>query len=319
MSFDSDWGSTSTTTWNNNPSSNNNNPFGPASAVSNPPASGGLYPSTTGNNNSPATTATPAPANTKNLENEIFSECHSQITKNIQQLTNLFDEIKGNLHSLGKRADTKMFRETMNERIALAQKLLKDTQVTLRKLDGIASNSQRTKEKKQKVAKLTQDFESKLYNPFQQLITQARKLMDEIPIPVTSVLNNDGYGESNPLLQGDYQQYFKIADETAFQDGIIHEREREIAGIQRQVVEVNEIFRDIGRMIAEQAPAVENIQSHISEVVGNVKAADEEVHEADSLHRSSRKKLCFIVLGVVIVAAICVIVVVIVLTARVQL
>jgi len=143
--------------------------------------------------------------------------------------------------------------------------------------------------------------------------------MDEIPIPVTSVLNNDGYGESNPLLQGDYQQYFKVADETAFQDGIIHEREREIAGIQRQVVEVNEIFRDIGRMIAEQAPAVENIQSHISEVVGNVKIADEEVIEADSLHRSSRKKLCFIVLGIVIVAAICVIVVVIVLKARNQL
>jgi t-SNARE complex subunit (syntaxin) len=143
--------------------------------------------------------------------------------------------------------------------------------------------------------------------------------MDEIPLPVTSVLNNDGYGESNPLLQGDYQQYFKIADETAFQDGIIHEREREIAGIQRQVVEVNEIFRDIGRMIAEQAPAVENIRDHISEVVGNVKVADEEVIEADSLHRSSRKKLCFIVLGIVIVAAICVIVVVIVLKARGQL
>jgi len=212
-----------------------------------------------------------------------------------------------------------MFRETMNERIVLSQKLLKDTQGALRKLDGIASNSQRTKEKKQKVAKLTQDFESKLYNPFQQLITQARKLMDEIPIPVTSVLNNDGYGESNPLLQGDYQQYFKVADETAFQDGIIHEREREIAGIQRQVVEVNEIFRDIGRMIAEQSPAVENIQSHISEVVGNVKIADDEVIEADSLHRSSRKKLCFIVLGIVIVAAICVIVVVIVLKARNQL
>jgi len=140
--------------------------------------------------------------------------------------------------------------------------------------------------------------------------------MDEIPIPVTSVFGNSSADEKNPLLQEGYQQYFKVADDTAFQDGIIFEREREIAGIQRQVVEVNEIFRDIGKMIADQTPGIENIQSHISEVVGNVKTADSEVTEANELHKKSTSKLCFIALGVIIITAIVVVIVVIVLKTR---
>jgi len=38
-----------------------------------------------------------------NLENETFSDCHSLITKNIQQLSVLFDDIKASLQSLGKK------------------------------------------------------------------------------------------------------------------------------------------------------------------------------------------------------------------------
>jgi len=265
----------------------------------------------------------PAPinptTNAANLENEIFSECHSQITRNIQQLTSLFDEIKGNLQFLGKRADNRAFRESLNERMSLAMKLLKDTHNALKRLDGIASKSQRQKEKKQKVAKLTQDIDSKLNGPFQQLFSQAKKMMDEIPIPVTAAFNSNSSDEKNQLLEEDYQQYYKIADETAFQDGIVYEREKDIAGIQRQVVEVNEIFRDLGRMIAEQNPQIENIRTHISDVVDNVKTADSEVTEADSLLSSSRKKLCFVSLGILLVIAICVVVVVVVLKGKGQL
>jgi len=292
MSFNDDWGGSGQhSTWNT-----------PANTTTS------LTPNTT-------TTSTTA-ALTPN-ENESFIECHSLVTKNIQQLASLYDEIKGNLQLLGKRNDNKNFRDSVNEKIGVAQKLLKDTQAQLKRLDSIATNSQRQKEKKQKVIKLKQDIDSKLEGPFQQLILQARRLMDEIAIPVASIYNNNSPSdERNPLLNEGYQQYFKVADETAFQDGLIHEREREIAGIQRQVVEVNEIFRDLGRMIAEQSPQIERIEGHISDVVGNVKIADSEVTEANELHKKSRNKLCFIALGLVVVVAIIVIIVVVVLKAR---
>jgi len=224
--------------------------------------------------------------------------------------------LKQAYNHLGKKNDTKKFRESINDKIALAQKLLRETQAQLKRLDGIATNSQRQKEKKQKVTKLTQDIETKLNTPFHNLILQAKKLMDEIPVPLSSVFSNSSSDEKNPLLQEGYQQYFKVADETAFQDGLIFEREREIAGIQRQVVEVNEIFRDIGKMIADQNPQIENISNSISEVVGNVKTAESEVSEANEIAKKSTKKIAFIALGIAVVGAIIVIVVVIVLKTR---
>jgi len=300
MSFDSDWGggwSNSTPVANNN--NNNNNTNTPAPAVAN------------SNNNTPA-------SSTKNSENEIFSECHSQITKNIQQLSAIFDEIKTNLQYLGKKSDTRKLRDLINEKIGLSQRLLRETQVQLKRLDTIATNSQRQKEKKQKVIKLTQDIESKLNVPFQHLITQARKMMDDIPVPISSAFDNSS-DEKNPLLQEEYEQYYKVADETAYQDGIIYEREREIAGIQRQVVEVNEIFRDLGKMISDQSAGIDNIQTHITEVMGNVKTADSEVNEANELSKSGTSKTRFIALGIIVVVVILVIIIVVVLKARNQL
>jgi len=137
MSFDSDWGGG----WSNTT---------PA-VVAN-----------TNNTNIPTANANTPPANRGNTENEIFSECHSQITKNIQQLSVLFDEIKTNLQYLGKKADTRKLRDLINEKIGLSQRILKETQVQIKRLDTIATNSERQKEKKQKVIKLTQDIESKI-------------------------------------------------------------------------------------------------------------------------------------------------------------
>jgi len=297
MSFnDSDWGGS----WNTNPSpmvanNPNNNKMNP-------------MPSAAGN----------ATANNPNSENEIFSECHTQVTKNIQQLSALFDEIKTNLQYLGKKSDSRKLRDFINEKIGLSQRLLKETQIQLKRLDSIATNSQRQNEKKQKVIKLTQDIESKLNVPFQHLITQARKMMDDIPVPISSAFDNSS-DEKNPLLQEEYEQYYKVADETAYQDGIIYEREREIAGIQRQVVEVNEIFRDLGKMISDQSAGIDNIQTHITEVMGNVKTADSEVNEANELSKSGTSKTRFIALGIIVVVVILVIIIVVVLKARNQL
>jgi len=296
MSFnDSDWGGS----WNTNPSpmvanNPNNNKMNP-------------MPSAAGN-----------ATNNPNSENEIFSECHTQVTKNIQQLSALFDEIKTNLQYLGKKSDSRKLRDFINEKIGLSQRLLKETQIQLKRLDSIATNSQRQKEKKQKVIKLQQDIESKLNVPFQQLITQARKMMDDIPVPISSAFNSGSSDEKNPLLQEEYQQYYKVADEVAHQDGIIYEREREIAGVQRQVVEVNEIFRDLGKMISEQQAGIETISNQITDVMANVKTADSEVSEANELSKSSTNKTRFIAIGIVVVVAIAVIIVVIVLKAKNQ-
>jgi len=180
------------------------------------------------------------------------------------------------------------------------------------------------RKKKQKVDKLSKDFEDRLNTPLQQLFKQTKEMMDETPILPTTYDERDysptsGHEERERLLrrQQEEEQFLALQDDTDFQDSLMHERERDIKVIQGQVIEVNEIFRDLARLVEDQGELVENIQTNISNVVINVKTASEEVKEANTLQQSSRKKLCCILLGVVIIVAV-VVVVVLVLVNRKQ-
>jgi len=237
-----------------------------------------------------------------------------QVTENIKQLLNNFNVIKSMTQLIGKKQDTKRFREKLNDKIIASGKLIREIQSGIKRLDTGATR----KDTKQNVKKLSKDFEERLNTPFQQLIRQSKEMMEEIPLLTSAYDERDessSYDERDRLLekQHEEEQFLALQDETDFQDSLIHEREREIKGIQSQVIEVNEIFRDIARIVEDQGELVENIQTHISTVVTNVKTASEEVDEAKESQQSSRKKLCFIALGVVIIVAVVVVVVLVLL------
>jgi len=81
------------------------------------------------------------------------------------------------------------------------------------------------------------------------------------------------------------------------------------------VVQVNEIFRDIARLVEDQGEMIDNIQTNIVTASDHVEAGLKEVKEADKSQQSSRKKLCFLAIFVTVIVAI-VIIVVVVLTKK---
>jgi len=264
---------------------------------------------------------TPTPTSTPNSKEDEYTSCHSQVSKNIQQLLTNFNLIKSMTQNIGKKKDTKKFRDQLNEKISTSLKLIREVQASIKRLDSLCSGPSK-KELKQKVTKLNQDFENRLNTPFQQLVRQAKELMDEVPL-ITSAFDEgedsaSGYDERDHLLkqQREEEQFLALQDETDFQDSLVHERERDITSIQSQVIEVNEIFRDLARLVEDQGELVENIATNISTVVTNVKTASEEVDEAKESQQSSRKKLCFIALGIVVIVAVVVVVVVVLLKSK---
>jgi len=172
------------------------------------------------------------------------------------------------------------------------------------------------------VEKLSQDFEDRLNAPFQQLVRKVKEMMEEIPLVTSSYGSKDSYASGGSedqdrlLHRQEEEQFLALQDETDFQDSMIHERDRDIKLVQGQVVEVNEIFRDLAKLVEEQGDLVDNIQTNISNVVVNVKTASEEVKEANESQQSSRKKLCFIAVAVVLIIAIVVVVVLVVLKPK---
>jgi len=145
------------------------------------------------------------------------------------------------------------------------------------------------------------DFETKLNVPFKALLLQAKQRL-EIPLP-HHAKDTEGLYARTPTAEDedDYhallarqreeQELVTLQDETDFQDAIIYEREKEIKEIQVQMIQVNDIFKDLAKLVEDQGEMVDNIQTNISNVAAHVGTAVDEVKDAHTMQQSSRKKI----------------------------
>lgn len=112
-------------------------------------------------------------------------------------------------------------------------------------------------------------------------------------------------------MVGDLEKLMRTQDEREFQDSLISERDAQIRTIQGQMVEVNDIFKDLARLVEDQGEMVgasreeakstvsglilaDNIQTNVTTAATHVDTAVSELKTASEYQESSRKKLCFI-------------------------
>ncbi|KAJ3159773.1 SNAP receptor [Geranomyces michiganensis] len=117
--------------------------------------------------------------------------------------------------------------------------------------------------------------------------------------------------ESAPLIANEQRQQLAVLDnEIDFNEALINEREQDLKGIEQSISEVNEIFRDLGTMVHEQQYMLDNIESNVQTVEINMENATGELRSADRYQRSTRNKLCCIlVLGAIVVLVVVIIVI----------
>ena len=81
--------------------------------------------------------------------------------------------------------------------------------------------------------------------------------------------------------------------------GAVRDRHEAIQKIERQMIELAELFNDMERMVVEQEPMVQAIETSAEETHTNVQQANTELHTATNSARAARKKkwICFWIVG----------------------
>jgi len=250
-----------------------------------------------------------------------YTQCHTEVYDSIKTLTGLFGTISRQAQAVGTNKDGSTLRSQLKANIDSALQQVKTTQSTIRKLASLCNNTRAGKERKQKVDKLTQDFD-KFTEKLRELVKIASDKMDSAPVSVDkgkdsqslysrSQANNQSEDEEEKMLLDKQQDLAQLDDDLDFQDSMIRDRDAQIRVIQGQMVQVNDIFRDLARLVEDQGEMIDNIQTNIVSASQNVEAGLKEVKEADKSQQSSRKKLCFLAIFVTVLLAIVVIVVVV--------
>ena len=93
-----------------------------------------------------------------------------------------------------------------------------------------------------------------------------------------------------------------LEQERIFQDDLIRKRREEIQEIESQVIQVNEMFVDVAKLVTDQGLMIDNIEAHVEKANNDTKAANVELKKASEYQKSYRGKVCLLVLIILIIA-----------------
>lgn len=243
-----------------------------------------------------------------------FQNVFDQITQNIVKINKGASMIEKGAKIIGTDRDSD---GQAGEKIhAVSQdttKVVSNTSKLFRQLAGIKlDRTQRLQSEKVK-----NDFQESLqrFQTLQKKALEKAKTASRMekpkPKPTSPWMDDDE--DKARLVEDDRRRQQLMAQEQVIDDdlALIREREEQIRELEGDILDVNEIFRDLGAMIHEQGEQIDTIEANVEKAYTDVEAGTGQLQAASKYQQKSRKKLCCLVVILVVVVAVVAIIVVI--------
>ncbi|KAF7253343.1 Syntaxin-7 [Varanus komodoensis] len=236
-----------------------------------------------------------------------------RITSNIQKITQCTAEIQRVLNQLGTPQDTHELRQQLQQKQQYTNQLAKETDKYIKEFGLLPSITEQRQRKIQK-DRLVNEFTTSLTN-FQRVQRQAAEKEREFVARVRASSRVSGGAPEDSFREGtlvswDSQPQTQAQDEEITEDDLrlIEERESAIRQLESDILDINEIFKDLGMMIHEQGDVIDSIEANVETAEVHVHQANQQLASAANYQRKSRKKMCIIIavlaVGVTVLALI---------------
>jgi len=255
------------------------------------------------------------PIHASSQNNSEFIMINNRISGNIFKASNNITAIQRMVQN--DSIKNPKIREHQHKLTEEVRKLTKDINADLKLLNSQSTSEYEETSAKQKdmiYKKLSKDFESvlKRFQVVSKLTAQKnlefvnrakyqQSLMDEEEEP----------NENQPLLSvQDQIQIRTVENELNFNESLITERENELKDIERSMIEINEIFRDLGTMVNDQQYLLDNIESNVIDISTNIDNANTQLRTATSYQKKARQKMYYLILIAVLIGLVLIIAVI---------
>jgi len=214
-----------------------------------------------------------------------------KITQNVASITRMVGQIGSSVHDSSPELRSQLHKITH-----YTGQLAKDTNEELKELNKFNLNDQR--QLKLQREKLTSDF-SAVLNSFQNIQrSAAQKEKESLKASTTT---------KTPFLEGPPQQHatsqHQQRQQQTFQDLQEDEQEMEqlrlrelaIRQLESDILDVNQIFKELATMVHEQGEVIDSIESHVESAQIEVSEGASQLQQAHTFqNKSRRKQLCII-------------------------
>uniref|UniRef100_L7M445 Putative snare protein pep12/vam3/syntaxin 7/syntaxin 17 n=1 Tax=Rhipicephalus pulchellus TaxID=72859 RepID=L7M445_RHIPC len=227
---------------------------------------------------------------------------------------------------LGTQADTDAFREKLHMTQQNANLTIKSTTSALQELGTLVA--QGDKQQKLQSSRLRNEFQEvvKRYSSLQKTVatrqkytmyarpsaaakpsggggTQTGGWFDSQPATSdeTAALLDDPGSPQSPTQQ---QQQQHLRQDMDYEQALLVEREQRIRRIESDMLDCNQIFKDLANIVHEQGDVIDTIEGNIESTQHNTAQAVEQLRSAANYQRKYRRKTCCLLVLVVVGAAV---------------
>eukprot|EP00050_Salpingoeca_kvevrii_P006085 m.287348 g.287348 ORF g.287348 m.287348 type:complete len:280 (+) comp11757_c0_seq1:59-898(+) len=239
------------------------------------------------------------------------------ITSSIYEIGQKTSQMQKMTAQVGTARDTHDFRKRVDAVREQSKRLVLETKVAIKQLgelDGGSSAEQKKRRMQQ------EKFMAELAKATEQWKHAAQVLADK----ESSVLQaerartasfraqrDDDMDDQRALIDDHRRREQEQLDEQIdINEALIEEREQGIQAIERDMMEINDIFRDLNTAVVDQGVILDHIESNMFSTSNNVERGTQELTKASHYQKKARNKMMCLLVIVAIVAAILVIVLV---------
>nr|XP_046181548.1 syntaxin-12-like isoform X3 [Oncorhynchus gorbuscha] len=208
------------------------------------------------------------------------------------------------VNQLGTGQDTSELRDSLQQIQHFTNQLAKETNKHLKDLSFVSPSSEQRPQKIQK-DRLMNEFSAALDN-FQAVQRQAAQKEKESVTRAragSSLSAEDGVSEEQLVSFDNQDDWAQTITQTTEEDlALIKERETNIRKLESDILDVNQIFKDLAVMIHDQGEMIDSIEANVESAEVHVDRGTEQLQRAAYFQQKSRKKMCIlaVVLSIVL-------------------
>lgn len=221
-----------------------------------------------------------------------FEQLYNSISGYLQKLTKNVSEIEFLVQKIGTPDDSEKVRVTFHQLQRNTNELAKDSNKTLKDLMMVEASTQSEQAmQKQRKTSIAQDYVA-IMNRFQAAqksgASREKDSLDRVRSSTRMGYDAFESHQQSPTDQRRSGQLLQIEQDVNIE--VLAERESQIRRLENDILDVNQIFKDVSALIHEQGGMVESIEDSLSTVRNEVETAREQLQKAVINQRSARKK-----------------------------
>ncbi|GAA6103005.1 syntaxin-12 isoform X1 [Tachysurus ichikawai] len=241
-----------------------------------------------------------------------FSNLFQTCSSNIQKITHNTGQIKSMLFQLGSRPDTPEIQDRLQQMQHYTNQLAKETNKHLKELGSLPQSPSEQRQQRIQKDRLMNDFSAALNN-FQVVQRRAaeRERESMARARAGSRLLAEESNQDEQLVtfeksedSGLFQSQVEEEPITEEDLELIKERETNIRQLEADIMDVNQIFKDLAVMVHDQGDIIDSIEANVESAEVHVERGTEQLQHAAYYQRKSRKRMCILALVLSLVVTI---------------